>query len=85
MYCRDMLNTWDQVFQAMGGPAEVGRAIGKTTEHAAAMQRRGRIPSAYWWDLAQDAKTRGIAGVTYEALCRIDAGIVASVETQGAA
>ena len=84
MYCAPMLNTWEQVFDAMGGPAEVGRAIGKSTEHAAAMLRRGRVPSPYWWDLVQDAKARNIVGVTHETLSRIDAGIPAAAE-QGAA
>lgn len=57
----------------MGGPAEVGRAIGVSTEHAAAMLRRGRVPSRYWMDIARDAQIRRIAGITYERLACIDA------------
>lgn len=70
------LESWDQVFEAMGGPAEVGRAIGTTTEHAAAMRRRGRVPSRYWFDLTRDAEARGISVVTAQALAEIDAGIL---------
>lgn len=67
------LETWDQVFEACGGAAEIGRAVGVSTEHAAAMRRRGRIPSRYWMDLVRDAKARGVIPVTYEALACIDA------------
>lgn len=70
-----MLRSWDEVFDAAGGPAEVGRAIGVSTEHATAMRRRGRIPSRYWMDLVRDCEARGIESVTYEVLATIDADI----------
>lgn len=69
------LKTWDDVFEAAGGPAEVARAIGTGTEHAAAMKRRKRIPSRYWADLVRDCQARGILTITYELLALIDAGI----------
>lgn len=67
--------TWEEVFDLMGGPAEVGRAIGTTTEHAAAMKRRGRIPPKYRVALVRDAQARSITAITYQVLAEIDAGI----------
>jgi hypothetical protein len=49
-----------KLFEAFGGPAAVGSALGKSTEHAAAMKRRGSIPVRYWPCLLHAAKTAGI-------------------------
>ncbi len=38
----------DSIFEALGGPAAVGRLIGKSTEHAATLRRRRSIPVRYW-------------------------------------
>lgn len=70
MRASDMV-TLDDVFEEFGGPAEVGRAIGKSTEHAASMRRRGSIPVEYWPALLAQARGRGIRGLTYELLVRI--------------
>jgi hypothetical protein len=63
----------DDLFEALGGPAEVGRMISVTTEHAASMRRRGSIPSAYWLLLVTKAAERGIEGVTLEVLAKLAA------------
>lgn len=63
--------TIDDLFEAFGGPAEVGRAIGKSTEHASAMRRRGSIPVGYWSALVAEAEHRGLEWITYEALVRV--------------
>ena len=56
------------IFEALGGPAEVGRAIGITTEHASSIRRRGSIPVIYWPRIITHAKKAKIKSVTYEAL-----------------
>lgn len=58
----------ERIFEEFGGPAEVGRALGIPTEHAAQMKRRDSIPSRHWATLIEAARTRGFQGVTYEAL-----------------
>lgn len=72
------MNTLDSIFAAFGGPAEIGRAIGKSTEHAAAMRRRGSIPVGYWQPLIRAAREKGLDGVTYESLALIHAPSTAS-------
>lgn len=60
--------TLESLFNKFGGPSGVGRVIGKSTEHAAAMRRRGSIPVEYWPNLVSYAESHGLDGVTYEAL-----------------
>lgn len=62
------MTTVNDIFSSCGGPAQVGRAIGKSTEHATAMRRRGSIPVAYWPALVEWAKAEGVEGVTHESL-----------------
>lgn len=54
------MNTLDEVFEALGGVAEVGRVIGKRTEHASVLKRRGSVPVRYWPSLMAAAEERGI-------------------------
>jgi hypothetical protein len=42
------MSTVSAIFERLGGPAKVGRVIGKSTEHATIMRRRGSIPVRYW-------------------------------------
>lgn len=56
------------IFAAFRGPAVVGRAIGKPTEHAVQMKRRGSIPVAYWPALVAYADEHGIPGIDFNAL-----------------
>jgi len=67
------MKTVDDIFNAFNGPAEVARTIGKRTEHATAMRRRGSIPVAYWPSLVVGAKARGLSGITYDALVAVHA------------
>lgn len=60
--------TVTEIFQAFEGPANVARAIGKRTEHAVTMKRRGSIPVTYWPKLVDAAKERGLHDITYDAL-----------------
>lgn len=62
------MSTVATIFERFEGPANVGRAIGKPTEHATAMRRRGSIPVRYWPALISAAKAAKIEGVTYKDL-----------------
>lgn len=46
------------LFIALGGPAAVGRVLGISTEHAAAMAKRQSIPLIYWPKLIAEARKR---------------------------
>lgn len=62
------MNSFDTVFALLGGPAEVGRIINVTTEHAVQMRRRGSIPPEHWPAIVRAAADRGLSGITHEAL-----------------
>lgn len=64
------MNTLDEVFEALGGVAEVGRVIGKRTEHASVLKRRGSMPVRYWPSLIAAAGERGVP-LTYDQLVAI--------------
>lgn len=53
------METVDDIYELLGGPAAVGRLIGKSTEHAATMRRRGSIPVEYWPDILEGLKAKG--------------------------
>ncbi len=65
------MQTVAEITAAFGGPAELGRAIGVTTEHAAQMRRRNSVPVRYWPKLIEAAAGRGVGGLTYEALVKV--------------
>lgn len=58
------MSTVSDIFERLGGPAKVGGAIGKSTEHAAIMRRRGSIPVRYWSALMAAKPPKG-KSVTY--------------------
>lgn len=60
--------TFDEIFEAFGGPAQVGRLLDITTEHAVQMRRRGSIPPEHWVRLVEAAREKSIVGVTHETL-----------------
>jgi hypothetical protein len=66
-----MIDSVDKLFDTLGGPAKVGSIIGKSTEHAASMRRRGSIPVDYWPPLVAAAASRKVEGLTFEALTRM--------------
>lgn len=65
------METLPDIFDAFDGPAELGRALGITTELAAGMRRRNSIPVRYWPTLIAAARERRISGITYESLTHI--------------
>jgi hypothetical protein len=62
--------TVETIFERFGGAAEVGRILGKSTEHAVQMRRRDSIPPRYWPTLIDAAQKRKIRGITHEALLK---------------
>ncbi len=54
------MDSIESLFAQLGGPSEVGRIIGKSTEHAAAMKRRKSIPVRYWSKLMTAAQQSGV-------------------------
>jgi hypothetical protein len=62
------MTTFASIFDAFGGPAALGRALGISTEHAVQMRRRNSIPPEHWPALVEAARRDGVAGVTTEAL-----------------
>jgi hypothetical protein len=68
-----MLCSVDDIFDAFGGPSAVGRVIGKSTEHAASMRRRGSIPVDYWPALI--AHAREVAADPEQPRCRMMAHV----------
>lgn len=69
------MKTIDDIFAEFGGPAAVGRVIGKSTEHAASMRRRRSIPVAYWPSLIRHAEERGLDWLTPEQLIAMHASV----------
>lgn len=67
------MSTWRDIFKAFGGPAELGRALGISTEHATQMRRRDSIPPLHWPRLIEAAREKKIEGVNYEALAKLAA------------
>lgn len=63
-----MTKSFADIFKELGGPAEVGRILGVTTEHAVQMRRRGSIPPDHWPALVIEAQRRGLVTITHEAL-----------------
>lgn len=61
------------IFSALGGNAEVARAIGVGPSTASEMKRRGRIPVEYWRALIRLAKAKGVSEVDAEMLVRLHA------------
>ena len=54
------MDSIESLFAQLGGPSEVGRIIGRSTEHAAAMKRRKSIPVRYWSKLVVAAQQNGV-------------------------
>lgn len=70
MYRLGMVDTINSLFSLFGGPAAVGRAIGKSTEHASGMKRRKSVPVEYWPSLIESEKGREL-GLTNDDLVKI--------------
>lgn len=61
------------LFDDLGGPAAVARALGVNPSTASEMKRRGSIPGEYWEDIVRDAEQRGLANVTLARIASIHA------------
>lgn len=68
-----MRTTFEDVFSEFGGPASLARATGLTPVHAQTMKTRDSIPPAYWPQIVNAARQRGIEWITAEKLAEIAA------------
>lgn len=66
------MNTWDDVFSAFETTAALASDLKVPYQTAAAWRRRKSIPSRYWATLIDRAREKSIAGLTLDALARID-------------
>ena len=65
--------SWNRIFKAFIGPADLGRALNVTRQTAHDMMRRGSIPPAYWRRLIRACAARKVSGVNYDSLGRLAA------------
>lgn len=72
----EKISTVDELFDAIGGPAVFGRAVGITTEHASVIKQRGSIPVKRWLALIESEAGKSI-GITPELLTRLHAAVAA--------
>jgi hypothetical protein len=49
----------ETIFDEFGGPANLGRALGISTEHAGQMRRRKSIPIRWWPKLIEASNAAG--------------------------
>jgi hypothetical protein len=68
-----IFDSFSRIIEALGGPAAFGAAIGIPDSHARAMKTRDSIPPEYWPATVRTAETKGIAGVTADAMAKIAA------------
>lgn len=54
-----MLSVAD-IFETFGGPAALGRIIGKRASTASEMKRRRSIPTKYWIAIIEEGKNQGL-------------------------
>lgn len=67
------MRTFEEVFEAFGGPAALSKETGIPTYHTQTMKTRGSIPPGYWSEVVDAAARLGIEGVTLETLAAIAA------------
>jgi len=67
------MRTFDDVFDAFGGPAALAKETGIKPFHAQTMKTRDSIPPAYWPEVVKAAERLGKSDVTLEALAAIAA------------
>jgi len=68
-----MMQTWSEIFDALGGVQTVAKAIGVKREHAHVMKHRNSIPAEYWSDLVDCAKAQDVPGVDFKTLASLAA------------
>ena len=68
------MQTVSSLFERLGGPTKVARALGVRFTTASEMKRRGSIPVKYWPQLVAACRSEGIKGVTYDRLVEMHTG-----------
>lgn len=66
-----MVETFDDVFAAFGGPAKMAGAIGIEPFHAQTMKTRGSIPAQYWLRVVASAVEIKRHDITFERLAEL--------------
>jgi hypothetical protein len=56
------------IFDAVGGPAQMARLLNLKPSTSTEMKRRQSIPARYWEPLVEGCKAAGIRGVNYSVL-----------------
>lgn len=81
------MKTVSDIFEALGGNAAVGRALGVNPSTASEMKRRESIPVEYWPLLVEAAKMKDRQDINFESLALImaEAGLRRREERSGAA
>lgn len=64
------MNSFAEIIDALGGPAQYGRAVGITTERAAEHRSRNTVSPVHWPKLIDAAQRHGI-GLSHADLTRI--------------
>lgn len=67
------METIADIFDALKGPAAVGRALSVGASTASEMKRRASIPAEYWAQLVEHAQSVGRHDITYETLALVHA------------
>lgn len=65
------MESFSAIIAAFGGAAPFRDAMGLVDVTARQMKLRDSIPAGYWPRVVEEAKQRGIEGVTLEALAKI--------------
>jgi hypothetical protein len=62
------MDTVEDIFSRFTRTGALADALGIKLSAASEMRRRGSIPVRYWPRLVEEAKSRGISGISYEKL-----------------
>jgi len=68
---RRYVRSIDEIFDMVGGPTEVGRAVGVSRQAANNFRVRRSIPSHYWGRLVRYAQRNKLSGINVIALTNI--------------
>jgi hypothetical protein len=66
-----MVNSFQELIDAFGGPAKFGRAIGVAPNTAKQMRRRNSLAVTRFPAVVQAAQDRGLTGVTMKRLVEL--------------
>ena len=62
------MDSFSDVIEELGGPASIGEGLSEDPAKIRMWKHRNAIPSSQWAAFVELAKSRGIAGITFELL-----------------